>query len=240
MAETKTIVLLSGGPDSATLLRVIEKKRQAAGGGVVNALYLKSGFPSDENEIAAARTAIEAIGGKLEVADISDVVKRLGGARPTYHAGAEVATFGNTMILSIAMSYAAANGYRSLAIGLHRDDAHKNYEYSGSYIGRFASLTREVDAFAPSIETPFADMTKSEVFALGRSLGVNFAATWSCIEGRALHCGTCGACLARHHALITNGMDDKTKYAVQPQFGGHGSEPFERTRPEQAEAIGCL
>ncbi|RYG87883.1 MAG: hypothetical protein EON58_20390 [Alphaproteobacteria bacterium] len=226
-SEPATIVLLSGGPDSATLLKVIENKRAAAGGGIVNALYLRSGFASDEKEIELASKLIEQIGGKLEVVDISNVVQRLGGSRPTMHAGAEIATFGNTMILSIAVSFAAANHYSCIAIGLHKDDSYNNYEYSKEFIGKFQELTRTVDAFSPSVEMPFADMTKTEVFALGSSLGVDFSSTWSCIDGKAIHCGTCGACLARHHALTTNGIRDTTIYAVPPTSDLQ-EYPFER------------
>src|SRR5262245_46979378 len=97
------IILLSGGPDSATLAHLAEKERKSTGA-AINALYLRTGHPSDEAEIEAAQYVADAIGATLEILDISDVIRALGGYRPIMHAASNVATFGNGLILSIAMS----------------------------------------------------------------------------------------------------------------------------------------
>ncbi len=48
---------------------------------------------------------------------------------------------------------------------------------------------------------PFLDMTKREIVARGRELGVPFEKTWSCYAGGSEPCGKCGACVERAGAL---------------------------------------
>ena len=75
MADAKpqaTVVLLvSGGPDSATLAKMVAERRPET---KVNAIYLRTGHPSDEKEIEAANQIIAEIGGRLEIIDISNTV----------------------------------------------------------------------------------------------------------------------------------------------------------------------
>lgn len=52
-----------------------------------------------------------------------------------------------------------------------------------------------------NVRAPFVGMTKAEVVALGRSLGVDFGLTWSCYEGGKSPCGKCGACVERAEAM---------------------------------------
>ncbi len=44
-------------------------------------------------------------------------------------------------------------------------------------------------------------------------LGVDFARTWSCYKGGAIHCGKCGTCGERREAFAQAGVADPTVYA---------------------------
>ena len=44
---------------------------------------------------------------------------------------------------------------------------------------------------------PLVEKTKSQIVALGRSLGTPLELTWSCYEGGALPCGRCDSCVLR-------------------------------------------
>jgi 7-cyano-7-deazaguanine synthase len=56
-------------------------------------------------------------------------------------------------------------------------------------------------------------MTKGEICAEGKRLGVNFADTWSCYEGGDQHCGKCGTCVERKEAFLAAGGGDPTQYS---------------------------
>jgi len=62
---------------------------------------------------------------------------------------------------------------------------------------------------------PFITSTKADIVTRGYNLGVPFQLTWSCYEGKALHCGQCGTCVERQEAFYLAGVHDPTEYAVQ-------------------------
>ena len=59
---------------------------------------------------------------------------------------------------------------------------------------------------------PFIALSKGQIAALGARLGVDYARTWSCYKGGALHCGRCGTCVERREAFLAAGLPDTTVY----------------------------
>ena len=59
---------------------------------------------------------------------------------------------------------------------------------------------------------PFIALTKGQIAAEGAKLGVDFARTWSCYKGGAIHCGKCGTCVERREAFQQAGLADPTEY----------------------------
>ena len=63
-----------------------------------------------------------------------------------------------------------------------------------------------------SLDAPYTNLTKSDIAAKGKRLGVDFAETWSCYKGGEIHCGKCGTCVERKEALREAGVEDHTVY----------------------------
>ncbi len=59
---------------------------------------------------------------------------------------------------------------------------------------------------------PFIDMRKEDIARRGAELGVDYAQTWSCYKGEAIHCGKCGTCVERIEALYLAHIADPTTY----------------------------
>ena len=59
---------------------------------------------------------------------------------------------------------------------------------------------------------PFIASDKAGIAAVGARLGVDFARTWSCYKGGAIHCGRCGTCVERREAFAQAGVPDPTVY----------------------------
>jgi 7-cyano-7-deazaguanine synthase len=59
---------------------------------------------------------------------------------------------------------------------------------------------------------PFIVMTKAEIAARGKELGVDYSQTWSCYVGGKIHCGECGTCVERREAFMVAGIPDPTEY----------------------------
>jgi 7-cyano-7-deazaguanine synthase len=60
---------------------------------------------------------------------------------------------------------------------------------------------------------PFIALNKGQIAAEGAKLGLDFARTWSCYKGGAVHCGKCGTCVERREAFAQAGLADPTVYA---------------------------
>ena len=67
-----------------------------------------------------------------------------------------------------------------------------------------------------SIEAPFAEMKKADVIRLGRSLGVPFELTLSCMQPKnGRHCGRCSKCRERIEAFREAGENDAADYVTR-------------------------
>lgn len=210
----KIALLISGGPDSATLAHLAEHEMKKVNG-QINAVYLRSGHATDEQEIEAANKVIKKIGGRLELVEISDIVHTLGGGKVLIHSEAAILPYGNMFVLSLTAAYANRIGADEIWIGLHKDDADENIEYTEGFIN---SLQQVINIINPDLKVkiPFINLNKHEVFKRGVELGVDYSVTWSCIRGNKVHCGQCGACRSRRRAFNLLGITDPTTYVTEP------------------------
>ena len=121
--------------------------------------------------------------------------------------------FRNGLILSMAASLALSlypNEDVAIYIGAHADDAAGNaypdcrpdfnhHMHEAIYIGSYNKVR---------LYAPLNDMNKSQVVREGLRLGVPYHLTWSCYEGGATPCHTCGTCRDREQAFLDNGITD--------------------------------
>jgi 7-cyano-7-deazaguanine synthase len=124
----------------------------------------------------------------------------------------------NLLFLSIAASYAETLGAEAIYIGVNALD------YSG-YPDCRPEFIRKVEdtlAFATKvgvegrpirIETPLVDMTKADIIRKGMRIGVPYALTTSCYNGREEACGECDSCRLRLKGFAEAGERDPVVYA---------------------------
>ena len=55
-------------------------------------------------------------------------------------------------------------------------------------------------------------MRKEDIVTRGNKLNVPYADTWSCYNGRKLHCGKCATCVERKEAFAIAKVTDPTEY----------------------------
>eukprot|EP00897_Mesotaenium_endlicherianum_P002828 jgi/Mesen1/2573/ME000162S01702 len=110
----------------------------------------------------------------------------------------------NLSLLSVAVSFAAQVGAPSLALALNAEDL-------GAFVEAFRALAA---ALSPPVAlvTPLSHMSKAHVASLGASLGVPWEATYSCMVGRARHCGRCSQCRQRRAAFELAGVPEKDDF----------------------------
>lgn len=228
----KAVVLLSGGLDSTTMIRIAQEK-----GYEIYALTFNYG-QKHSFEIEAAKTIckkygiihhsianidIKAIGGSALTDDTLQVKKD--GNVPKYDPSQENIPLSyvparNTIFLSYALGFAEVIGASKIFIGINAIDYSGYPDCRPEYLERFNDLARIATAagvkgeLTIEVEAPLLHMTKAEIIAEGTRLGVDYRDTVSCYDpdknGSA--CGKCDACLLRLNGFKANGMRDSAQY----------------------------
>jgi 7-cyano-7-deazaguanine synthase len=219
-AGMKVIVLCSGGMDSVTALHWARQEHQ-----VMAVLSFDYGSKHNHRELPFAAEHAARLGVRHEVITL-DFVNRLfasdllksGGEIPEGHYEAEnmrrtVVPFRNAIMLSIACGFAESVGAEGLVIAAHDGD-HAIYPDCREDFMRAICEAMRLGTYAKvKLLRPFIALTKGRIAAEGAQLGVDFARTWSCYRGGAVHCGKCGTCVERREAFMTAGLQDPTEYA---------------------------
>ncbi len=205
------LVLLSGGPDSTTLLHHVVKKENLN----ALALHLSTGLVPNQRELACAKKVAREINVPLQVFDVSHFVAASGGAMITIHSEAHVLRFGTAVILSMASAYAIQHQIKTIWVALHKEDADEAAEYSPKFIDFMNSGIKLIGEDC-QIQAPFHDWSKVEVLRYAATLNVPVAKTWSCVSPiKGVQCGVCGACRARREAVEKAEQHDGTRYSFK-------------------------
>lgn len=208
LGKGKGVLLVSGGPDSATLAYWAQEF-----GYEICAVHFKQGLKTDRSEMVAADALSKTLGIPFEVFDISQIIGVLGGRRAMIHSEVAALRFGTAMCLAPAIIYANIWGADHVLLALHADDTREGPEYQRVSLDPIEQAA-QIATGNPRLRvvTPFLNLPKSEVIKLGRKLCVPYELTWSCINGADVHCGVCGACRARQRAFQSAGVPDQTVY----------------------------
>jgi len=216
------VVLCSGGMDSVAALYWARAHH------VVSAVIsFDYGAKHNPRELPFAAVHASRLGVRHEIVKL-DFVNRLfasdlltsGGTIPDGHYEAEnmkqtVVPFRNAVMLSIATGFAESAGAEGLVIAAHGGD-HAIYPDCREDFMRAMGDAMKLGTYAGiQLLRPFIAMNKAEIATTGVRLGVDFAQTWSCYKGGAVHCGTCGTCVERREAFIEAGIADPTVYVDQ-------------------------
>ncbi|MGA7799445.1 MAG: 7-cyano-7-deazaguanine synthase [Gammaproteobacteria bacterium] len=197
-----SVVLLSGGIESSTLLR------QERGRHSVTGLFVDYGQRGAAQERAAAQRQCDNLRIDLRELDMAAVGDAFREGRdrhmhvPLPHR--------NLVVLSLGLSFAENLGAQRLALALNREDTDSYASASHAFLDRFRALAQSLGQI--EIATPLVRLSKAEVVTLGAELGVNFAATYSCLLGRPQHCGACPQCQKRRTAFAAARQPDPTRY----------------------------
>ncbi len=122
--------------------------------------------------------------------------------------------FRNSIILSLAVSWAEAVGATTLYIGANHEDSPGYPDCRPSYYEAFNRVIKEgTKAGDIRIVTPVISMKKSEIVLRGKELNVPFALSWSCYKNTEKACGECDSCVLRLRGFREAGMTDPIDYA---------------------------
>jgi len=127
----------------------------------------------------------------------------------------------NTILLSYALGLAEATGATAIVIGANSLDYSGYVDCRPEFYAAFQEVARlgtkrGVEGDVIDIRTPLIRMSKADIVRKGEELGVPWALTWSCYQGRAKACGVCDSCQLRRKGFREAGVEDPLPYARPP------------------------
>jgi 7-cyano-7-deazaguanine synthase len=224
----KCVVILSGGMDSSVLLHFV-----AWMGMEPIAVSFNYG-QKHKKELEFAVKQVDSLSNETGVAidhkiiDLSSITPHISNSAltsdapvPEGHYAADnmkqtVVPNRNMIMLSVAAGIAVNEGAVAIATGIHAGD---HFVYPDCR-PKFAKLTMAAvkagnEGFIHEkffLYAPFLNFGKHDIAKIGEALWVDFSDTWSCYNGRDLHCGVCGTCVERKEAFELGGVQDPTMY----------------------------
>lgn len=121
--------------------------------------------------------------------------------------------FRNSIILSLAVSWAEVVGATKLYIGANHEDSPGYPDCRPSYYEAFNKVIQEgTKAGNIDILTPVISMKKRDIVLMGKGLNVPFDMSWSCYKSSDKACGQCDSCALRLRGFKEAGINDPIEY----------------------------
>jgi len=218
-----SLVLLSGGMDSATCLALASRRA-----GPVHAITVLYG-QRHAREVRSARalaryyhiaryTAIRLPLGPLLASSLTDSRRPLPNRqRPSGRIPSTYVPARNTILLSVALAYAESHRLAAIYLGANAidysgyPDCRPEYFRAFERLARLATKAGVEEGTRVRIEVPLLRRSKAEIVRLGERIGVPWSLTWSCYAGGRRPCGRCDACRLRARGFATAGVVDPVR-----------------------------
>lgn len=206
-----TLLILSGGMDSTTLLY----DQQAR---IALAVTFDYGSNHGAREIACARRSCERLGipwlciplafmGQyFNSALLSGADAIPDGTYAPDNLSATIVPFRNGIMLSVAAGLAESRGFAHVMMANHAGDHIIYPDCRPEFVAAMDAAIRAGSGGKVSLLAPYTSLTKNEIACRGARLGVDYSLTYSCYKGGERHCGVCATCRERAEALAAAGL----------------------------------
>jgi 7-cyano-7-deazaguanine synthase len=222
--DERIAVLFSAGLDSAVLLAHVS---QQSPGATIQPIYVSTGLAWEREEQQMAERYLNALAATAPIAPLASLTVDMRDVYPPTHWAVRGQPPGydtpdedvylegrNIVLLSKASVFMARHAISRVMIGPLAGNP-----FPDATPQFFDAMARALalGLGAPiSIEAPFAEMKKADVIRLGRSLGVPFELTLSCMQPKnGRHCGRCSKCRERIEAFREAGENDAADYVTR-------------------------
>lgn len=236
----KHVVLASGGMDSTTALALAIAASSPEEVMALSFLYgAKHGHREYDAAFAIAQyfgcvlhsvtlnhTVFEGSGsallGESEMPNDEYQVPEEDGPSPT------VVPFRNAVLISNAVAIAESIGATNVIFSGHASD-HEHWAYpdcSPEFIGTMIGAVYAGTMGKVRLTAPFLWVEKATIVSFAATAVAPLHLTWSCYEGKELHCGTCPTCRERLRAFNVAGYIDPVEYANEVEFTTQRKFPY--------------
>lgn len=217
----KVVLILSGGMDSTTLLYdLIDQGKH------VYAITYDYG-QKHKKEITMAQKTCEKLGICHKIIDLSilndlspSALTRENWEVPEGHYDEPsmkqtVVPNRNMVMISMAVSYALGIGATEVYYAAHSGDHAIYPDCRKEFILKLNQAIELCDWKKISLKAPYSTLYKGDIVIKGKTLGVDYALTWTCYKGKEKACGKCGSCVERLEAFDKAKFEDPLEYEVK-------------------------
>jgi 7-cyano-7-deazaguanine synthase len=211
----KCVIVLSGGPDSAT----VAYWAKAEGYQIYPITFNYGQIAVKETE--AAQQIAQKLCTTTKIIDLSNLKTIFSSATSLVNrdipltaefSSPIIVPFRNAIFLSAAVAYAVTVGATHIFYGAHGSDEPNYPDCRREFYEAFEKAARLGTEQDITIEAPFNGYKKSDLLKEAVKLGVPLDLTWSCYRDGEKHCGRCESCINRKRAFAEAGIADPTRY----------------------------
>ncbi|MCM1320189.1 MAG: 7-cyano-7-deazaguanine synthase QueC [Muribaculaceae bacterium] len=212
-----TILILSGGMDSTTMLYEYKQR-------IALAVSFDYGSNHNAREIKCAAEHCKLLNIEHLIIPLDFMAKYfssslLQGAEAipegdyrSDNMKSTVVPFRNGIMLSIAAGLAECRGLKHVMMANHGGDHDIYPDCRPEFATAMSEAIRTGTYPGITLLTPYTYLSKSDIAVHGKRLGLDYSKTYSCYKGGEKHCGKCGTCVERKQALKDAGITDTTDY----------------------------
>ncbi|MDM7860013.1 7-cyano-7-deazaguanine synthase QueC [Alteromonas sp. ASW11-36] len=214
----RAVVVYSGGMDSYTVLhKALAENKE------IFAVTFNYG-QRHAKEVDVAASVCKDLGIVHKVVDISSINQLIGGSALTDEIDVPeghyeepsmqqtVVPNRNMILLSLAVGYAVSLNANKVYYGAHSGDHAIYPDCRPEFVEKMNTVCQVANYEPVEIVTPYLHNSKIEILTDGLTMGLDYAQTWTCYNGREKACGKCGACQERLEAFAENGVTDPLDY----------------------------
>jgi len=220
MQNTKAIVLLSGGLDSATVAGIVDDIWPNSEKHALSFIYGQKHARELESAKSIAAwykmthhiiqlpnlewlNSSALVGENVAVPTARSPEEMEAGVAPTYVPGR------NTIMLAIAFSLAEAIQAHTIWIGINEQDYSGYPDCRHEYVHAFNEMLKLASSKDRIIvHYPLVFLSKKEIVESGTRKKVPYELTWSCYQGGEAPCGECDSCILRAKGFAEAGIED--------------------------------
>jgi 7-cyano-7-deazaguanine synthase len=214
--KPKCVIVLSGGPDSAT----VAYWAKAQGYELYPITFNYGQIAVKETE--AAQKIAKSLGTDTKIIDLSNLKNIFSDVTALCNSNIPLTSeftapiivpFRNAIFLSAAVAYAISVCADKIFYGAQGSDEPFYPDCRKEFYQAFEKAARLGTCQEITIQAPFSDTHKSDVIKKANELRVPLELTWSCYLDGVKHCGKCESCINRKKAFQMAGVPDPTKYS---------------------------
>lgn len=217
MEKPDSLLVLSGGMDSTTMLHDYASR-------IALAVTFNYGSNHNAREIECARLHCASLGVEHIVIDLdfmgryfkSSLLEGADSIPEGHYADSNmkstVVPFRNGIMLAVAAGLAESRELRAVMLANHSGDHAIYPDCRPGFVSTMDRAIQEGTYDGIRLLAPYTNVTKGQIAARGRELGIDYSTTYSCYRGGAKHCGRCATCVERREALAEAGIVDTTIY----------------------------